>query len=97
MRSSIDNLAIYFNTSRLDHECMTTFATLIGFGIFVAAVYFFAPADGEGTFIRAEQFRLAAPLGGAFHTRLEAGADKPVGALCDCDEGEEITNLSPVP
>lgn len=28
---------------------MTTFATLIGIGLFVALVYFFAPAEGEGT------------------------------------------------
>jgi len=76
---------------------MTTFATLIGIGLFVALVYFFAPAEGEGTYIRVEQFRLAAPLGGIFHDATADCENNPVRPLCDCDQGEEFTDLSPVP
>ncbi|PVX64111.1 UNVERIFIED_ORG: hypothetical protein FNL38_101170 [Nocardia globerula] len=75
---------------------MTTFATLIGIGLFVAVVYFFAPAEGEGTYIRVEQFRLAAPLGGIFGKVGERSGNNSVGPPCHCDEGEEFTDLSPV-
>ncbi|WP_317542489.1 hypothetical protein [Rhodococcus globerulus] len=75
---------------------MTTFATLIGIGLFVAVVYFFAPAEGEGTYIRVEQFRLAAPLGGIFGEVCERSENNSVGPPCHCDEGEEFTDLSPV-
>ncbi|TSD48823.1 hypothetical protein FFI94_023540 [Rhodococcus sp. KBS0724] len=75
---------------------MTTFATLIGIGLFVAVVYFFAPAEGESTYIRVEQFRLAAPLGGIFGEVGERSGNNSVGPPCNCDEGEEFIDLSPV-
>lgn len=96
MQSSIDNLAMQLNTSQVDHMSMTTFATLIGIGLFVALVYFFAPAEGEGTYIRLEQFRLAAPLGGIFHDKTSDRENDAVRPPCDCDQGEECTDLSPV-
>ncbi|MGC0365661.1 hypothetical protein ABH922_003645 [Rhodococcus sp. 27YEA15] len=92
MQSSIDILAMFFNTSEDDDWPMTTFATLIGLALFAWLVYVLAPTEGERTFFRAEQFRLAAPLGGVLdgiesHTPTETdGTERTrVGGTSDRD------------
>lgn len=66
MQSSIDNLAMYFNTSTHDYWLMTTLVVLVSLVLFATAVYRLAPREGASGFFRLEQFRLAAPLGGVF-------------------------------